>query len=487
MRKEIITVALLSCLLIILAPLNPGASSIDEKIADLNRMIEKKGYHWKAGITSMSHLSDEQMKNYTGLIPTPPSITRDIPLFENTPMPVDDDYFNWQDLNGVTSVKDQGACGSCWAFATLAQVESFVRIYDHRYEDLSEQQLIDCGPGNCTSGGTLPSAYTILEDYGSVDEADIPYKEDDIFPCTQADYTPRARIEGYNRLSNSVAAIKSALQTGPVATVMYASSVAFRNYSSGCFDTDFENDADHAVLILGWDDSACGGDGAWICKNSWGEGWGMEGFFMIEYGCCSIGEVESYQIQYAPAVQLTGSVPSGTLYGGDEITLSWETGNYGPYDIDITLFDNTNKIRYFTIADDTTGINSITWELPSEVITDASIVIEAFSQNSDSWGKDEIENLSITFRSQVLNNAPNPFTESTSITYSVSSSSRVELIIYSPDGRIVRRISRDVQPGEYTLEWNGMDDSGSFVTPGLYLCRIKGDGFEETRKIIYLK
>ncbi|MFO7916331.1 MAG: C1 family peptidase [Candidatus Krumholzibacteriales bacterium] len=485
MRKGIFAAGLLISI-IILSSFGLGASDAQREIERLNRMIREKGYHWKAGITSMSGLSEEEVRRRTGFIPVPQDIKKQIPLFEKVPAAIDDTYFNWQDMSGVTDIKNQASCGSCWAFATVAQLESFVRIYDHRYEDLSEQQLIDCGPGSCT-GGTLTSAYSIFQDYGSVSELDLPYLEDDIYSCTQNSYLPRANIDGYTRVANSVAAIKSALQEGPVVSGIYGTSTAFLNYSGGCFDTDYPNQVDHAVLILGWDDSACGGDGAWICKNSWGEGWGMDGYFTIKYGTCSIGEVESWQIDYTRNVGFTGTVPSGELYGGDDITLNWETGSAGPYDIDITLFDNNDKFRYFVIADDTTGINSITWTLPEEVIPDASIVIEARSQDSDISGRDEIENLRVTFMTRVLDNAPNPFTDKTSITYSISTPSRVELKIFSPEGRLVKTIARDVQPGEHTVEWDGTDEAGSYVTPGVYLCRIKGAGLEDTRKIIYLK
>ena len=76
---------------------------------------------------------------------------------------------------------------------------------------------------------------------------------------------------------------------------------------------------------------------------------------------------------------------------------------------------------------------------------------------------------------------------SKSLSYPISIPSRVELKIFSPEGRLVKTIARDVQPGEHTVEWDGTDDTGSYVTPGMYLCRIKGAGFEDTRKIIYLK
>ncbi|MBD3180244.1 MAG: T9SS type A sorting domain-containing protein [Candidatus Latescibacteria bacterium] len=486
MIKRIFITGLLACIALGLSSAGAGAETAEEEILRLNRMIEEKGYHWKAGITSMSYLSDEEFRRRAGFIPMTESERKNIPLNYGAPADVDDDYFNWRDMEGFTSVKNQGNCGSCWAFATLAQVEAHVRIYDHRYEDLSEQQLIDCTGWGC-GGGPLSPAYGVMKSYGSVAENDIPYQEDDIYLCTQTDYSPRARISDYSLIVNSVNSIKSALQTGPVVSGIYATSNAFRNYTEGCFDTDFPNQVDHAVLILGWDDNACGGDGAWICKNSWGEGWGMDGFFMIKYGVCGIGEVESWQIDYQPNVLFSGSVPSGVLFGGEDITLSWETGDEGPYDIDITLFDNNNKGRYWSIADDTTGISSITWQLPNEVISNASIVIDAISQDTDIRGRDEIENLTLTFRTRVLANSPNPFTESTSISYSISSPSRVELKIFSPEGKLVRTITRDVQPGEHSVEWDGTDQSGERVTPGLYLCRIRGKGFEDTRKIIYLK
>ena len=334
MRKEIFITGLLLSIIII-SSFSLNASDPMEEIDRLNRMIRENGYHWKAGITSMSGLTEEEVRRRTGFIPVPYDLKKQIPLFEKVPAAVDDTYFNWQDMSGVTEIKNQASCGSCWAFATVAQLESFARIYDHRYEDLSEQQLIDCGPGSC-AGGTLTSAYNIFQGYGSVAESDIPYQEDDIFLCSQNSYLPRANITGYTRVANSVAAIKSALQEGPVVSGIYGTSTAFINYSGGCFDTDYPNQVDHAVLILGWDDSACGGDGAWICKNSWGTGWGEDGYFTIKYGTCSIGEVESWQIDYSRNVAFTGAVPSGELYGGDDITLSWETGSNDPYEKDST-------------------------------------------------------------------------------------------------------------------------------------------------------
>ena len=588
MKKQNILSGLILFLLPIAFSFNSEAadnSALQKRIDDINRMITREGYHWNAGITSMSHLSEDEIKDRLGYIPTSPEVKKDIPLYKLSPTSTDDPIFDWRDMDGTTAARNQGYCGSCWAFATVAQLEAHISIYSNYEEDLSEQQIMDCNSyGYGCPGGTLPSAYELFESYGVVSEDSIEYLESDGHPCTQAQYPALARISGFTQLINTKYHIKNALQNGPVATGMTLPPY-FKDYAGGCIDIDSNNLPNHAVLIVGWDDTACEGEGAWICKNSWGTDWGIDGFFYIKYGYCRIGEDESYQIEYAPAVTLTSPSEFGKSYAGDIGNINWTTDDEDSYLIDISLRDKNDLSFFYTIADDTTGINSIEWKFPYYKTSNAYLQISAEAIGSNfigtartetfelsidiiiinnapnpksyagdicninwtTYGEDSYlidiflrdkndlsffytiaddatginsiewefpyyktsnaylqisaeaigsnfigtactETFELSIHNIIINNAPNPFRESTTISYSISEASRVILEIFTPRGELVKRIIRnDISPGKYTINWDGSSNSGRHVVPGFYFCRIKTDNFEGIKKIIYLK
>lgn len=489
MKKQDIFSGLILFLLLIAFSFSSKAvdnSVIQKRIDDINRMIEREGYHWKAGITSMSHLSEDELKDRLGYIPIPPEVKKNIPLYKLSPTSADDPIFDWREMSGTTAARDQGDCGSCWAFATVAQLEAHIRIYGGRIEDLSEQQVMDCNSYNYgCPGGTLPAAYELFESYGIVAEDSIEYLGSDGHPCTQSQYPTLARISGFTQLVNTTLHIKNALQNGPVATGMTLPPF-FNDYDGGCIDIDSNNLPNHAVLIVGWDDTACGGEGAWICKNSWGTEWGIDGFFYIKYGYCRIGEDESYQIVYAPAVTLTSPSEFSKKYAGDICKISWTTDDVNSDLIDIFLRDKNDELFLYTIADDTTGINSIDWRFPYYKTSGAYFQISVETPNFIETVSTEPFELSI--RDIFINNVPNPFSSKTTISYSISEASRVTLEIFTPRGGLVKRIIQDnISPGKHTFNWDGTNNSGRFVVPGFYLCRVKTGSFEGTKKIIYLK
>ncbi|MFW5871152.1 MAG: C1 family peptidase [Verrucomicrobiota bacterium] len=211
--------------------------------------------------------------------------------------------FDWRDRNGVTSVKNQGACGSCWAFGTVAPFESAILVNDRVAEDLSEQFLVSCNLDGYGCGGGL-SVHKYHYDtpaadgrIGAVYESDSPYVAADT-PC-DGPYPRPYVLDGWGYVGNGEMDmdipdddIKEAIyEYGPVMAVVYVGP-AFQAYSGGIFNTD-EGDGqygNHAVVLVGWNDD----EGYWIMKNSWGTGWGEDGYMRIAYGTSGIGQGASF-------------------------------------------------------------------------------------------------------------------------------------------------------------------------------------------------
>jgi len=206
--------------------------------------------------------------------------------------------WDWRSHDGVTPVKDQGGCGSCWAFGSIGALESLLAIKSDTLVDLSDQQLVSCnGLGYGCGGGWW--AFDLLITPGAALETDFPYVAADV--ACGGPYTFPFKLSGWAYVDgdDQVAAtdkLKQAIYTyGPAAVAVYVGE-AFQAYSSGVFDKDElpgggvlrcgpSSDGNHAVLLVGWDDSK----GAWILRNSWGTGWGESGYMYIKYGINNVG------------------------------------------------------------------------------------------------------------------------------------------------------------------------------------------------------
>jgi len=475
-------------------PAHSQSEEVQKRVKAVQRMIEEKGYHWTAGVTSMSHLSESELADYCGYIgPSAEGPERKAAGIYRSAAAPDDEVFDWRYLEGTTAARNQGQCGSCWAFATVAHLEAHVRIYDNRAEDLSEQQVMDCNENSYgCGGGTLVAGYDLFESYGAVSEDSIPYLAEDGHPCRQAQYPVIAKLYGYtylpnkNEVINTVPYIKDALQTGPVVSA-FKIGPGFNYYTGDCYDTDSEQNPDHAALIVGWDDTACGGEGAWICKNSWGENWGIDGFFYIKYGVCSIGEVETVQIDYVPAIEVTSSLSPGRLFAGTQNTIEWNTGREKPYLIDIVLLNRDDKFFALDIADDAPDTGTLSWTVPLQNIENAYLAIFADPSGSEQSGLVFSDDFRIEVFEGITRNLSNPFRDQTTVEFSLKGPQKVIIEIYTPSGRLVKRESLEAVPGLNTFTWNGEDQSGRSVPPALYLCRITAESFEEVIKLIHIK
>ncbi|HYH04755.1 MAG TPA: C1 family peptidase [Bacillota bacterium] len=214
--------------------------------------------------------------------------------------------FDWRDVDGLTPVRNQGNCGSCWAFSTLGALEANIKIKDNQSVDLSEQYLISCNKNNwgCNGGWW---AFSMLTS-GAALESSFPYRAADV--ACQTVSTPY-KIEKWSYVGASssvpsVEAIKNAIyQYGPVTVAVYVDRY-FQAYQSGIFDRHASGQPNHGVVLTGWDDS----QGCWIMRNSWGSNWGESGYMRIKYGTSSIGYAAAYVV-YKGGVTPT-AVPTST-------------------------------------------------------------------------------------------------------------------------------------------------------------------------------
>ncbi|HIJ73692.1 MAG TPA: DUF333 domain-containing protein [Candidatus Hydrogenedentes bacterium] len=192
--------------------------------------------------------------------------------------------FDWRDYNGqdwVTPIRDQGACGSCWAFSAVGAVEANLNLDYNRPDldyDLSEQHLVSCDcPGDC-GGGWHDLALEYIIDPGVTDESCFPYVGES--PCELCEdwQDTAAHISGYNHVTNTAAAYKQALvDYGPLAIALDASE--WPSYTGGILVTSPGPWATHAVVLVGYNDT----EGYWIIKNSWGVSWGEDGYIRLSY------------------------------------------------------------------------------------------------------------------------------------------------------------------------------------------------------------
>ncbi len=207
--------------------------------------------------------------------------------------------FDWRRAAGTTPVRDQGPCGSCWAFATHGAWESSDRIKNKRSSDSSEQGSLDCNPhGYSCGGGWWVHQYLI--DTGAATEASYPYTAVKAACRSGVSRPYRAVAWGYVTNSGSVpsvAKLKEYLcRYGPLAVAVRVTS-AFQAYTDGVFNERASGSVNHGVTLIGWDDSKH----AWLIKNSWGTGWGStcgygssRGYMWIDYSSNKIGYAASW-------------------------------------------------------------------------------------------------------------------------------------------------------------------------------------------------
>ena len=312
---------------LVVFPVHAQSEQISETVKEIQQAINEKGVNWIAGETSISKLPLEERRSRLGglyfeyIKPENKPGVKGEEIYGQSSLPAQLDWRNYNGGNWVTSIKDQGNCGSCWAFAPIASLESRMMIWTLDpgiNPDYSEQFLVSCSDAGACDGGWESYAQDYMQITGVPDEACFPYEAADIFcgPCPG--YENRlVRIQNWNwvngdQLSTNVEAIKSSLLMGPVTTYMIVYE-DFLYYSGGIYQYVYGvSGGGHCVTLVGWDDTTS--PPCWIGKNSWGTGWGEMGFFKIKMGDNedSIEEGTSYLIpNIHPVVDFTGTPGNG--------------------------------------------------------------------------------------------------------------------------------------------------------------------------------
>tara|TARA_B100000902_G_scaffold70965_2_gene76537 strand:+ start:2083 stop:3132 length:1050 start_codon:yes stop_codon:yes gene_type:complete len=191
------------------------------------------------------------------------------------------DNLDWRSEGLVTNIKDQGQCGSCWAFSAVGTMEGAHAKADGNLVSLSEQNLVDCVTDDYGCGGGWPSdaIQYVIRNHGIDKESSYPYTAMDGGGCNFTVDGLGAKMSGLiNVAPNDTQLLHAVAEIGPI-SVAIAAEDDFQFYSSGIFtSTDCEGaDLDHAVLVVGYGISEKGHK-YYIVKNSWGTSWGMDGY-----------------------------------------------------------------------------------------------------------------------------------------------------------------------------------------------------------------
>ena len=212
---------------------------------------------------------------------------------------------DWRSKGAVTSVKDQGQCGSCWTFSSTGAVEGAWAIAKGQLIDLSEQELVDCATGisygsHGCNGGQMEGAFKFIIQNGQCSAASYPYtaKDGTCQKCSAVAHISSC----YDVKPNDQISLTAAIAKQPVAVAIEADTRYFQSYSGGILtSTSCGTNLDHGVLAVGYGTE--NGIDYYLVKNSWGTSWGENGYVKIarsksrnDPGICGIAISPSFPV-----------------------------------------------------------------------------------------------------------------------------------------------------------------------------------------------
>merc|ERR1719440_2154996 len=246
-----------------------------------NAKSEEHGY--TVGMNQFGDMSSKEFKKVMLTYRADLKKSNPVKIFDTTATPASVD---WATKGAVTPVKNQGQCGSCWAFSTTGSTEGAYQIATGKLLSFSEQELVDCagsyGNQGC-NGGLMDNGFKYLEAKGDALESKYAYTAKTGTCSSQKSADPalaKGSVTSFNDVtSDSASQLMAAVSKGPVSVAIEADQSGFQFYKSGVFSGTCGTNLDHGVLVVGYGTDS--GKDYWKVKNSWGTTWGDAGYIRL--------------------------------------------------------------------------------------------------------------------------------------------------------------------------------------------------------------
>jgi len=270
-------------------------SVFKSNLAKIERHNADSSNTWYMKVNQFADMTEEEFvasfSGYKRLPMSGNSFSEATRVYKTLPESVD-----WRDAGVVTEPKNQGSCGSCWAFATIEQIESYAALANVTIDPLSAQEITSCSPNSLHCGGrggchgSIPQlGYAYVQLFGLTTAKRYPYWSGFTMITGRCKYdidnrTPVVGITGYNTIpaNDLEATLNHIANVGPLAIAADASKWQF--YGGGVFSgCKYENNIslNHAIQLVGYGSDASHGD-YWIVRNSWGKSWGEHGYIRLK-------------------------------------------------------------------------------------------------------------------------------------------------------------------------------------------------------------
>jgi cathepsin L len=204
------------------------------------------------------------------------------------------DTVNWVTKGAVTPVKNQGQCGSCWAFSSTGAIEGSMFLSTGTLGSYSEQQLVDCSKMNSgCNGGLMDYAFQYVETAPLMTESAYPYTARQ-GSCQYVSSQGKGKVKSFKDVSRDTSGqqLMAAVAKGPVSVAIEADQYAFQGYNGGIITSGCGTRLDHGVLAVGYGTDA--GQEYFLVKNSWGASWGDSGYVKMAPDQCGVTMQPSY-------------------------------------------------------------------------------------------------------------------------------------------------------------------------------------------------